>query len=57
MQISNNESKKSVSNFAESVESGEISSSTSEWNLGWDKLFVTCLNINSKNTIGKPIKI
>ena len=56
MQISDNENKNSVSNLEESVESGEISSSSSEWNLGSDDLFVTCLNCNSKNKIGKPIE-
>ena len=50
-----NESKKSVSSLAESVESGETSSSSSEWNTGSDKLFITCLNDNSVK-IGKPIK-
>ena len=34
MQISDSESKKSVSSFAESVESGEVSSSGSEWKIG-----------------------
>ena len=56
MQISDDESKKSVSSFAESVESGEISSSSSEWKTGSDELFVTCLNDNSENKIGKPIE-
>ena len=55
MQISDNESKKSVSSFEESVEDGEISSSSSEWKVGSDELFVTCLNNNSENKIGKPI--
>ena len=55
MKISDNESKKSVSSLAESVESGEISASTSEWNLGSDEIFLTCLNIESENKIGKPI--
>ena len=40
----------------ESVEAGEISSSTSKWKLGSDELFVTCLNDNSKNKLEKPIK-
>ena len=57
MQIFDNESKKSVSSFEESVEDGEISSSSSEWKIGSDReLFVTCLNDNSENKIGKPIK-
>ena len=56
MQISDNESKKSISSLAESVESGDLSSSSSEWNLGSDELFVTRLNRDSKNKIGKPIK-
>ena len=42
-------SKKRVSSLAESMEIGETSSSSSEWNLGSDKLFVTCLNDNSEN--------
>ena len=50
MQIFENERKKSVSSLAESVESGEISSSSSEWNL-----FVTCLNGNSESKI-KPFE-
>ena len=56
MQISNNESKKSVSSLAESLESGETSASNSEWKIGSDELFVTCLNCESENKIGKPIK-
>ena len=55
MQISDDKSKKSISSFAESVESEEISASSSEWKIGSDKLFVTCLNDNS-DKIGKPIK-
>ena len=46
--ISDNKSKKSVSSVTESIESGEISSSSSKWNLGSDKLFVTCLNCDHK---------
>ena len=57
MQISDNESKKSVSSLAESMESGEISCSSSEWKIGSDKLFVICLNCDSKTKIGTPIKI
>ena len=49
------ENKKSISSFAESVESGQISSSSSEWKMGSDELFVTCLNDNS-DKIAKPIK-
>ena len=49
IQISDNESKKNVSSLAESMESGEILSSSSEWGLGLDNLFVTCLNENSEN--------
>ena len=56
MQISDNESKKSVSSFAESVVDREISFSSSEWKIGPDKLFVTCLNSDSENKIGKLIK-
>ena len=54
MQISDDEIKKSISSFSESLESGEIPASSSEWNLGSDELFVTCLNNSDK--IGKPIK-
>ena len=36
MQISNDESKKSFSSLAESVEDGEISASSSEWKIGLD---------------------
>ena len=54
IQISNNESKKSVSSFEESLEDGEILSSTSEWNTGSDELFVTYLNDNKENKIRKP---
>ena len=53
MQISDNESKKSISSFAESVESGEISASSSQWKMGSDEVFVTYLNISDK--ISKPI--
>ena len=56
MQISDNESKKNISSFAESVKSGEISVSSSEWITGSDELFVTCLNCYSANKIAKPIK-
>ena len=55
MQISDDERKKSVSSLAESVETGEISSSSSEWKIGSDEIFVTCLNCDSKNIIGIPI--
>ena len=56
IQISDDESKKSLSIFAESVESGEISASSSEWKIGSDELFVTCINDNS-DKIAKPNKI
>ena len=55
MQISDDESKKSISSLAESVENGETSSSSFEWKIGLDELFVTCLNSNS-DKIQKPIK-
>ena len=56
MQMSDDESKKSISSFAESVESGKISASSSEWKMGSDReLFVTCLNDNG-DKIAKPIK-
>ena len=48
MQLSNDESKNSISSMAESVECGEISSSSSKWGLGLDKLFVICLNCDNK---------
>ena len=54
MQISDDASKKSISSFSESVESGEILASSSEWKMGLDKLFVICLNSNN-DKIGKPI--
>ena len=47
---------KSFSSFVESVGSEKISSYSSEWKTGLDKLFVTCLNSNSKTELGKPIK-
>ena len=56
MEISDDESKKRVSSLAESVESEEIWSSSSEWKISSDDLFVTCLNSNSENKTGKPIK-
>ena len=56
IQISDDERKKSISRLAESVESGEILSSSSEWKISSDELFVTCLNDNNENKIGKPIK-
>ena len=56
MQISDNESKKSVPSLAESGESRKISSSSSEWKTGLDELFVTCLNNDRENKIAKPIK-
>ena len=57
MQISNDKKQKEHLQLAESVESREISSSSSEWNLGLDELFVTRLHSNSKTKIAKPIKI
>ena len=50
--IPDNDSKnKRDSSVAEGVESGEILSSSSEWNLGSDRdLFVTRLNHNSGKT-------
>ena len=54
MQISHYESKKSVSSFAERVESGEISASSSEWKPGTDEIFVTCWN--DSDEIAKSIK-
>ena len=56
IQIPDDKSKKSNSSFAESMESWEISASSSEWKTGSDKLFVTCLYHNSDNKIGKTIK-
>ena len=48
--------KKSIARVTESVESGEISSSSSIWKTGLDKLFVTCVNIDRKNKLKKPIQ-
>ena len=53
MQISDDESKKSISSFVESIESGEISVSSSECEKGSDEVFVTCLNDSDKTA--KPI--
>ena len=50
-----NEDEKSCHIVAEIVESQDILSSSSEWNLGFDKLFVTSLNCNSKK-MGKTKK-
>ena len=47
--------KKSISRFANSVESGEFLASSSEWKIGSDELFVTFLNDNS-DKITKPIR-
>ena len=55
MQILDVKDKKSISIFAESVEKGKISASTSEWKMGLGKLFVTCLN-DDNDKIAKPIK-
>ena len=56
MQIFDEKSNKSISSLAENVESGEISSTSSEWKKGSDELFFTCLNDNSENKIAKPIE-
>ena len=56
MHISDDERKKNVSSLAESVKSGEISSSSSEWKTGSDELFDTCLNRKGENKIDNPIK-
>ena len=56
MQIFNDESKRSISGLAESLESWEILSSSSEWKTGSKELFVTCLIKKSENEIAKPIK-
>ena len=55
-QISDDKSKKIVSSLAKSVESEEISASSSEWKTGSDELFITCSNNDSKFKIGKQIK-
>ena len=47
--------KKYVSSLAEFVENEEISSSSSEWKIGSDEIFVTCLNDNGESKIN-PIK-
>ena len=52
--ISDNERKISISSFAKSVESREVSSSSFEWKIDLHKLFVTCLNGNS-DKIAKSI--
>ena len=49
MQIFDNESKKSVCSMAESIESGEILSSSSKRKLDLDELFVICLNCDNEN--------
>ena len=56
MQTSYNKDKKNDSSVTEGIESGEILSSSSEWKIGLDNLFVTYLNEISENKI-KPIKI
>ena len=53
MQISDDDSNKSVSSLAKSVENGEISSSSSEWKIDSDELFITYLN---RKEIRKLIK-
>ena len=57
MQISDDKSKMSVSSLAQNEEKGEITSPNSAWKSGSDQLFVTCLDDNSENKIGKEIKI
>ena len=52
MQISDDQSKRSISGLPKSVESA---SSSSKWNLSSDELLVTCLNHNSENKL-KPIE-
>ena len=54
MQILDDESKKIISSFTESVKSVEITASSSEWKIGSDEVFVTCLNNNSDKIV-KPI--
>ena len=49
MQFSDDETKMSVSIVAKSIESGELSSSSSKWNLGLDELFVACLYYDDKS--------
>ena len=44
-----------MSSVAESVESEEISSSSSKLKKCLEELFVTCLNDNNENKIVKPI--
>ena len=56
MQNPDKEEQKNFFSMAESLESEKISSSSSEWNLGLDELFVTCLNENSENEIAKTIE-
>ena len=56
MPLSENKSKKSISSIEEKIESEKILSSSSKWNLDNDKLFVICLNDNSKNKIVKTIE-
>ena len=51
MQISYDESKKSVYSLAKSVERGEILFSSSEWKIRSDELFVAYFNENSENKI------
>ena len=43
--------------MAESIESIEISSSSSKLKIGSDELFITYLSINSENKIAKKIKL
>ena len=56
IQLLDNKSKQSIINIAESTKSGEIYSSSFQWNSGSDReLFVTCLNDNS-DKLKKPIE-
>ena len=57
MQVSDNKSKNKAYSVAESVESGEVLSSSSEWKLDSDELFVTCINKNSAAKFSKTNKI
>ena len=51
MQISDDEDKTNISRLVESVESGVIPSSSSEWKIGSEELFVTCFNCDSEYKI------
>ena len=56
MQIFDNKSKKSDCILVERVASEEISSSSSKWKIGSDKLFVRCLNRDRKNKLEETMK-